>query len=372
LTTPESDPPLPPLQPRSRQVRRERDSVRQTLGQIRQERDRFRQELGQVSQERENTRRTLRQVRQDRDRVRQDLRQVSQDRENTGRTLHQVRQERDNTGQELDQVRKERDRLRKRNKILEDRWKRAKDPVRKTVFRIARYAALLLVIAVLFGSDIRGSLARLGSGMPWVVTGTPTPTRTPRPTFTRVPTRTLQPAILLQPPTATHTLQPTATPVPTDTPRPTATSTLTRTPTSTDTPQPTATYTSTPTPTSTATPTATDTPTPTATPTPTHTPRPSPTPQLYEVVSVGGANVRSCPRTGCEILQKLARGSRALIAGEVAGEQVEEAARWYRVLLPDTTRAGFVYSPLLARYAPPRLESPAAAQPPDARSYERR
>jgi len=166
--------------------------------------------------------------------------------------------------------------------------------------------------------------------------------RRPLATRVRAPTRVRRPA---------------ATRVPTRTPRPTATRPPTRTP------HPTATH------------TPARTPQPTTTHTPTRTPRPSSTPRPYEVVSVGGAHARSCPSTGCEVLQKLARGSRVAVAGGVAGGRMGETALWYRVVLPDTAREGFVYSPLLARYASLLLEPLATvrpAWPPADRSYERR
>ena len=136
------------------------------------------------------------------------------------------------------------------------------------------------------------------------VTATPTttPTQTPTATPTQTSTSTLTPTYTYTPsntPTATSTFTPRSTFTPTDTNTPTKTNTPTHTYT------PSETFTTTFTPTSTFTPSLTPTASNTPTATSTYTPSATFTPDinklrvLFEVVSNGTVNIRTCPGTNC-------------------------------------------------------------------------
>ena len=118
--------------------------------------------------------------------------------------------------------------------------------------------------------------------------------------------------------------RPTATPTSTHTP--TYTPTATHTPTITSTPTHTSTPTATHTPTQTFTPTNTYTPTHTSTPTSTSTPTPRKV--LFEIISNGVVNIRSCAGTTCN--PPLGAASRSDVF-EVIAQVDGSGGEWYEI-----------------------------------------
>ncbi len=126
-------------------------------------------------------------------------------------------------------------------------------------------------------------------------------------------------------------------------------------------------------------PRATSTPEPTATSRPTSTPRPTATRVVsrapavnpnqattrYYVVAAARVNVRSCPRTSCNVVTSLARGAEVNVLQRVSGDSVSGNTSWQAV--KHNNAVVYIHAPLLSRTRPQPQQAqpaqPAAAQP---------
>lgn len=192
-------------------------------------------------------------------------------------------------------------------------------------------AILIALILVVIGILVEQSNGAISGMLGRFTAPAATATARPSPTGTATSTPSNSPV-----PSDTAT----ATDAPTNTPSPTDTATATDAPTNTAVPSETATATDAPTNTAipTDTPTATampsNSPAPTDTPTATDTPTDLP-PQIFLVETAGSlnANIRSCPRTSCDIVAKFAPGAEVIVIGRAEGETVYGTDVWLEIKL---------------------------------------
>jgi hypothetical protein len=98
----------------------------------------------------------------------------------------------------------------------------------------------------------------------------------------------------------------------------------------------------------------------TATTTVTLAPSATQTPPTEDYTATGNANVRSCPKTTCEIVRGVSLGERLTKVGEAQGDTVNGSSLWYEVSFANGA-TGFIHSGL-ARAGTPR-PAPVVQQP---------
>ena len=85
----------------------------------------------------------------------------------------------------------------------------------------------------------------------------------------------------------------------------------------------------------------------------------------YYVVAPARVNVRSCPRTSCNVVTSFARGAAVNVLQRVSGESVSGNSNWQAVKHNDAVV--YIHAPLLSRTRPQPQQAqpaqPAAAQP---------
>ncbi len=85
----------------------------------------------------------------------------------------------------------------------------------------------------------------------------------------------------------------------------------------------------------------------------------------YYVIAPARVNVRSCPRTSCNVVTSFARGAEVNVLQRVSGDSVSGNSNWQAV--KHNNAAVYIHAPLLSRTRPQPQQAqsaqPAAAQP---------